>query len=98
MRPVDRSRRGCTCCGPKPAASPPFVDWSSFVSARRGEGQRMRTIRDLRLPLLALAMLAGAAAAPRPAAAVTVTMGTTSGLAGQTVDLAINTTDLTGLG
>jgi len=58
----------------------------------------MRTIRDLRLPLLALAMLAGAAAAPRPATAVTVTMGTTSGLAGQTVDLAINTTDLTGLG
>jgi hypothetical protein len=58
----------------------------------------MRTIRDLRLPLLALALLAGVAAAPRPAAAVTVTMGSTSGLAGQTVDLAINTTDVTGLG
>lgn len=58
----------------------------------------MRTIRGFRLPLLVLAMLAGTAAAPRPAAAVTVTMGTTSGLAGQTVDLAINTTDLTGLG
>src|SRR2546423_15154252 len=97
MRPAARSRRGSTCCAPKPAASPPSADWSLFVSARRGEEQRMRTIRDLRFPLLTLAMLiAGAAAVPRQAAAVPVTMGTPSGPAGQAVAPAVHTPALTG--
>ncbi|HVP40107.1 MAG TPA: cohesin domain-containing protein [Candidatus Saccharimonadales bacterium] len=45
-----------------------------------------------------LAVLLGVAAAARPAAAVRTTAGTGSGLAGQVVDVPVNTTDLTGLG
>jgi Bacterial Ig-like domain (group 2)/Cohesin domain len=53
----------------------------------------MRSMRSL-IPLLGLA----ASLAAGPAAAVTVTCGTGSGLAGQTINIALTSTDLTALG
>lgn len=50
------------------------------------------------IPLVAAFALAALAAGAAPAQAVLVTAGTGSGLAGQTVDVDVNTADVTGLG